>query len=164
MPNPSPSQACPCGTDKTYAQCCQLYHASSTDATPDSAEQLMRSRFCAFAKAQWHYLYRTGPTDEPAETTQHALADWSSDKTWLSLRILNRQAGGPEDKEGMVEFVAFYRDHKGLQQHHERSDFTRNQKGQWQFVDGVDLPAIPLGRNEPCPCGSAKKYKRCCSV
>ncbi len=23
-------------------------------------------------------------------------------------------------------------------------------------------PKIEVGRNEPCPCGSGKKYKRCC--
>jgi hypothetical protein len=28
----------------------------------------------------------------------------------------------------------------------------------------VSLPAKPkIGRNEPCPCGSGKKYKKCCS-
>ncbi|MBM3188447.1 MAG: hypothetical protein FJZ90_06970, partial [Chloroflexi bacterium] len=21
---------------------------------------------------------------------------------------------------------------------------------------------VPLGRNDPCPCGSGKKYKQCC--
>lgn len=24
------------------------------------------------------------------------------------------------------------------------------------------LPASNLGRNDPCPCGSGKKYKKCC--
>jgi len=23
-------------------------------------------------------------------------------------------------------------------------------------------PAAPIGRNDPCPCGSGKKYKKCC--
>jgi Fe-S-cluster containining protein len=25
-------------------------------------------------------------------------------------------------------------------------------------------PSTPIGRNEPCPCGSGKKYKRCCGA
>jgi SWIM/SEC-C metal-binding protein len=24
------------------------------------------------------------------------------------------------------------------------------------------MPAVTAGRNEPCPCGSGKKYKQCC--
>lgn len=23
---------------------------------------------------------------------------------------------------------------------------------------------VPIGRNEPCPCGSGRKYKRCCAM
>jgi len=26
----------------------------------------------------------------------------------------------------------------------------------------VDSPVMRAGRNEPCPCGSGKKYKKCC--
>ena len=26
----------------------------------------------------------------------------------------------------------------------------------------TDLPSEKIGRNEPCPCGSGKKYKKCC--
>ncbi len=34
------------------------------------------------------------------------------------------------------------------------------------FVDGEGraLPRRKIGRNEPCPCGSGKKYKRCCGA
>lgn len=27
-----------------------------------------------------------------------------------------------------------------------------------------DKPAPPLGRNDPCHCGSGKKYKKCCEA
>jgi preprotein translocase subunit SecA len=26
----------------------------------------------------------------------------------------------------------------------------------------VDMKTVKVGRNEPCPCGSGKKYKHCC--
>ncbi|MCM1066385.1 MAG: SEC-C metal-binding domain-containing protein [Muribaculaceae bacterium] len=38
------------------------------------------------------------------------------------------------------------------------------------FVDAPQLEAVPkkatpkVGRNEPCPCGSGKKYKKCCGL
>ncbi|MCA9791670.1 MAG: SEC-C domain-containing protein, partial [Candidatus Eremiobacteraeota bacterium] len=37
--------------------------------------------------------------------------------------------------------------------------------GRWYYLDGVETPvqAGPkVGRNDPCPCGSGKKYKKCC--
>lgn len=29
---------------------------------------------------------------------------------------------------------------------------------------GVNIVRSKVGRNQPCPCGSGKKYKRCCGV
>ena len=26
----------------------------------------------------------------------------------------------------------------------------------------IDAPPVKVGRNDPCPCGSGKKYKQCC--
>ncbi|MFZ5642933.1 MAG: SEC-C metal-binding domain-containing protein [Bacillota bacterium] len=37
-------------------------------------------------------------------------------------------------------------------------------------ANGFQIPAMPIqlkekvGRNDPCPCGSGKKYKRCCLI
>ena len=57
------------------------------------------------------------------------------------------------------------------------SDFTRNiqrkkqrELDELQFVGGEKsspsqqqvVKGKKVGRNEPCPCGSGKKYKRCC--
>jgi SEC-C motif-containing protein len=52
--------------------------------------------------------------------------------------------------------------------HHERSEFKKRD-GQWYFMDGklVQEPvraADKVGRNDPCPCGSGKKYKKCCGA
>ena len=30
------------------------------------------------------------------------------------------------------------------------------------LADGIHLKSKRLGRNLPCPCGSGKKYKKCC--
>ncbi|MBT4699861.1 MAG: hypothetical protein HOB79_02200, partial [Rhodospirillaceae bacterium] len=53
--------------------------------------------------------------------------------------------------------------------HHERSDFKREQ-GQWVYTGGQMNPrgeprrVQKVGRNEPCPCGSGKKFKKCCGA
>ncbi|MGN5267109.1 YchJ family metal-binding protein [Aeromonas dhakensis] len=45
---------------------------------------------------------------------------------------------------------------------HERSRFVRHQ-GRWVYTDGEQDPApLRVGRNDPCPCGSGKKFKKCC--
>ena len=37
-------------------------------------------------------------------------------------------------------------------------------QSQTQQQNHSDSPSIPgkIGRNDPCPCGSGKKYKKCC--
>jgi SEC-C motif-containing protein len=52
--------------------------------------------------------------------------------------------------------------------HTERSRFVK-ESDRWYYVDGL-LPTPvtyrreeeKVGRNDPCPCGSGKKYKKCC--
>ena len=53
-------------------------------------------------------------------------------------------------------------------EHHEIAEFRR-EDGKWVFFDGELVPQAPyvrkeakIGRNDPCPCGSGKKYKKCC--
>jgi preprotein translocase subunit SecA len=57
---------------------------------------------------------------------------------------------------------------KGVEHRHdERSRFARNDEGRWMYLDGDDVKPAPVkrgekvGRNQPCPCGSGKKYKHC---
>ena len=79
---------------------------------------------------------------------------------------MDTEAGGPDDQEGVVEFIARYRTGGSAHAHHERSRFRRVD-GRWYFVDGQMVKPTPVraaptvGRNAPCPCGSGKKYKRC---
>jgi len=84
------------------------------------------------------------------------------------LKILDIQKGGPDDDEGLIEFAAHYTDKKGTNRHHELSSF-RKFDGQWCFYDSQPpkvkqyiRTAPKIGRNQPCPCGSGKKYKKCC--
>jgi SEC-C motif-containing protein len=93
--------------------------------------------------------------------------NWSEKSTWLGLKILSVSKGQREDTEGIVEFEARYK-REGLEEvHHEQGRFKK-QGGCWWYEDGKVIPhtavrsAPKVGRNEPCPCGSGKKYKHCC--
>ncbi|EOX3103618.1 SEC-C metal-binding domain-containing protein, partial [Vibrio cholerae] len=43
----------------------------------------------------------------------------------------------------------------------ERSRFLK-ENNCWFYIDGEFPAAIKQGRNDPCACGSGKKYKKCC--
>ncbi len=145
---------CPCDSGLDYAACCDGFHRGVE--LPATAEKLMRSRYSAYVLKHSSYLHDTWHL-----STRPAALDISTDETlWLGLTILGCEQGGEHDSEGRVEFVAHYRGG----QLHEKSRFIR-EGGRWFYLDGAILPPVAVtkpGRNEPCPCGSGKKYKKCC--
>ena len=66
----------------------------------------------------------------------------------------------------MVEFIATGRVENTAVTLHEISRFQK-EDDQWLYVDGDIHPskkaANGVGRNSPCPCGSGKKFKKCCN-
>ena len=119
----------------------------------------MRSRYSAFVLneagylfASWHPVTRPESLELEGATTE-----------WLGLTILHTEAGGSDDEKGRVEFVASYRQEDREGKMHEASRFVR-EAGRWFYLDGTIQSEKPVkvGRNAPCPCGSGKKYKRCC--
>src|SRR5204863_680236 len=95
---------------------------------------------------------------------------WSRESTWLGLTVVSTDAGGPADEEGTVEFVARFREGQNGPEHthHEHARFVRSKKdGRWLYADGKVVGPPPAkreerpGRNDPCTCGSGKKFKKC---
>lgn len=156
-------QACPCGSGKTLAECCAPYIQG--DAVPPTAETLMRSRYTAFCLCDADYL--TNTLCEAQRDGDEPTAEDLAKANWVKLDIRATENGGPDDDTGMVEFVARYTADGETYVHHERSTFIR-EGGRWVYEDGdINPKAQPVrvekvGRNDPCPCGSGKKYKKCC--
>jgi len=155
---------CPCGSGRNYSACCEPIIAGRTlAATP---EQLMRARYSAHVKVEIDFLYASTHPDHRAGYDHEGTRVWAQDSEWHGLEILETLGGGTDDKEGEVEFIARFRDQGGLRSHHERARF-RKKSGQWLFAEGTMVKSKPLsvakiGRNDPCPCGSGAKYKKCC--
>jgi SEC-C motif-containing protein len=119
-------------------------------------------------KGKLDYLQRTMHRSTRDKFDEASAGSWSKQSEWLGLEILSTAAGNPEDSVGKVEFVARYKKDDKEENHHEIAHFKRDQE-KWYFVDGklqgaeTFVRAAPkVGRNEPCPCGSGKKYKKCC--
>ncbi|MFF2346313.1 YchJ family protein [Pseudarthrobacter sp. NPDC058119] len=122
------SAKCICLSGDPYADCCGRFHSGSAEAA--TAEQLMRSRYAAFALLDEGYLLRTHhPSTAPAALDLDAAMEWRR------LDIVSSSGGGPFDTEGTVEFKAHYRHGSERGILHERSRFVR-EHGRWLYVDG----------------------------
>ena len=132
-----------------------------------TAEALMRARYSAYATANIDFIERTIHSSARADFNRESALKWAEQSKWHGLEILNVIDGKEDDGEGSVEFIATYSQNDEKIEHHELATF-RKEAGTWTFVDGRmlnkpfrrDQPKI--GRNDPCPCGSGKKYKKCC--
>ena len=118
------------------------------DRSALSPEELMKSRYDAFVRQDWSYLVKTS-TNQTLEELSGA-----SDIKWLKLNIINSY-------DNIVEFKAYYKENNKTDVLHEKSTFIQKD-GMWKYQDG-ELYNSKIERNEPCPCGSGKKFKRCCA-
>lgn len=124
---------CPCKSRETYSACCQPFHLGR--AKPETAEQLMRSRFSAFFFRLVDYLVATTHPDTREPELKAHLEATIHDANWRFLTIVGASKGGPDDKTGKVEFVAEYFEAGQALELHERSRFKRY-KGAWKYLDG----------------------------
>ncbi|BDY05322.1 hypothetical protein F0521_23630 [Ferrimonas sp. YFM] len=119
----------------------------------------MRSRYTAFATAQAGYLLATHDPDTRQGLTEQALKQSCEKSDFVGLQIMD--APPYQQDKGEVEFRAWYRQGNEILALWERSQFRR-QDSRWYYCRGDIRPSIKLGRNDPCPCGSDKKAKKCC--
>ncbi len=159
-------EPCPCGSQLAYSDCCEPLIRGTQNAP--TAEALMRSRYTAHVKTEVDYIYETTHPTQRKNCNRDSVAAWSKKSEWQGLEVLKTEAGGAEDQSGTVEFIARYREKGKAVRHHEIAEFSRNE-GRWYFKDGHAPKAIQairqgpkIGRNDPCPCGSGKKSKKCC--
>jgi len=157
---------CLCGSGTAFGECCGRF--LSGKSAPATALQLMRSRYTAYVLGAVDYILRTHHPDTIDMTDRESVSEWSHGSEWLGLEVIATERGEPSDDEGVVEFVARYQMDGKVRSHRERSRF-RKLDGRWLYVDGEMVKSAPvvrggpkIGRNDPCPCGSGKKYKKCC--
>ena len=157
---------CPCGSDLEYANCClPVIKGEKAAAT---AEELMRARYTAYSQVEMDFLQASVHPDFRKDDDPEGARDWAENSQWHGLEIVTTEAGGPEDETGTVEFVARYSYDGKDKEYHEVAEFRRSEE-KWHFAEGRPATQKPVvreepktGRNDPCPCGSGQKFKRCC--
>ena len=118
-----PGAPCPCGTGLSYAECCGRLHLGVAEA--DTAVQLMRSRYSAFAVGDTDYLLHTWHPRTRPDTVEAG-----DGLEWLSLQVLHAS-------DDQVEFVARFRGPTGRGFIRERSQFVRLD-GRWVYLAPVE--------------------------
>ncbi|MBB3696916.1 SEC-C domain-containing protein [Flammeovirga yaeyamensis] len=126
------NNACPCGSKKTYKECCGIAHNDIRQVK--TAEQLMRSRYSAFTLANGEYLNLShhSKTRPQGRRERRDLVKWAKSVKWDHLEVLQAIKGSEDDVEGVVEFKAYFRDSGGLQVIHEKSTFIK-ENGHWVY-------------------------------
>ena len=162
----SETNPCPCGSGAPLSSCCKPVIDGTAKAL--TAEALMRSRYTAYTLQEINYLASTLDANELRDFDKDGTAKWARDSAWMGLEIVQTSAGAADDKDGVVEFKARYKRDGVLHEHHEVSQFQKVD-GTWLYCGGKSVAPVQFrrdapktGRNEPCPCGSGMKYKKCC--
>ncbi len=155
---------CPCGSGKSYTACCEPYISGKKNAS--GPEALMRARYTAYVMQEIDFIVDTHDPARLNRLDRKATEKWAAESDWLGLEIKRAESSGDE---GEVEFTAKFSQDGTEYDHHEISSFVKK-NGFWYFSDGYTPSATvvretpKIGRNEPCPCGSGKKFKKCCGA
>ena len=179
---------CPCGSQKNYSECCgPLLNGEQFAATP---EALMRSRYTAFTQKNADYLFASMTPELQQQNDHEDLQDFVEEvDSWVRLEIINAPTISSYTTEGNVEFAAYFMYDDEQQRIHENSHFIK-QNDQWLYAGHIHqcsshghahkhhdddedhhhhhqepyIAETKVGRNDLCPCGSGKKFKKCCII
>jgi SEC-C motif-containing protein len=128
MPSKNSILSCTCGSNIPRNACCGPYLDGT--ARPSTATQCMRSRYAAFVENNVEYLLASWhPMTRPRSV------ETSSSTIWLGLTIKQSENGAENDSDGVVEFVARYRENGKALRLHEVSQFKK-ESGEWFYFDG----------------------------
>lgn len=156
---------CLCGSAKELAACCGKYIAGEPAPDPVS---VMRARYTALSLGNLDYIEATCTEDALHSLNRFEMERSLPQTTFLGLEVREAQQDEALDT-GQVKFAFRYR--------FKDQDFTQVEiahflrvNGSWLFDNSVINPkpatirVESIGRNDPCPCGSGKKFKKCCGA
>ncbi|SEA41009.1 YchJ family protein [Alkalimonas amylolytica] len=151
---------CYCGSGLSYSHCCQPYHSGLRQA--ETCEQLMRSRYSAFCLKELPYLQLSCVAELQVEQSPEQMRDFVSQVHFVRLQLLPLPHVVFSNDEGYVHFQVWYLLGNQLHSFSELSHFVR-QQDRWLYSSGDvrEHAAQKVGRNDPCPCGSGRKFKAC---
>lgn len=118
---------CPCSSSLPFSDCCRPLIKGERKAA--TAEQLMRSRYSAYATVEVDYLIATTHPSTRKYYSRAAIREWAEENTWVRLEIM-------ASAETTVTFRAYYINPDGIPQIHEEHSTFKQEKGMWYFLKG----------------------------
>lgn len=118
---------CPCCSGKKYKDCCEPYHLNKE--LPLFPEELMRSRYTAFALHLIDYLVNTTHVSQRPYHSKKEIEQWAKSNKWLKLEIVKTW-------DNFVHFKAFYQDSLSDVYEHEELSTFKKEGEKWFYVDG----------------------------
>ena len=156
------AHSCPCGSGKTFGDCCEAVHTGRRQ--PATAEELMRARFTAHVAHNFRFLH---DSHRPTAGKPYVEEEGVPAMHWTKLVVHSHEIGRDAD-QAFVDFSAYGTEEGVEKVLHEKAEFLRI-GGAWLYHREARLGPAPfkstapkVGRNDPCPCGSGKKFKHCC--
>jgi SEC-C motif-containing protein len=161
------TEACFCGSEKSLSSCCEpIIQGAALARTP---EELMRARFTAHCLRNYAFLVDSTHPEHRSGISEQEIAQWASHVTLTEL-VVHSASPGETQTSGTVSFTAHFTIKDTPQELREDASFAMHE-GRWYYVDGHVHGHVPYmreqprtGRNELCPCGSGKKFKKCCGA
>ena len=153
---------CPCGSQRDYDDCCGPFIAGTPAPT---AEALMRSRYTAFVRHELDHIARTHAPEVRDDFNRAEAERVAEQYEWRGLEIRSATETGDT---AQVECIVRFR--REQQESTTMGVFCfRRDHGEWFYVSTSKSQFAPqrvtkVGRNDPCPCNSGKKAKKCCGV
>ncbi len=156
------AQSCPCGSGKNFGDCCEQILTGQRPAA--NAEELMRARFTAHVTHNFRFLHES---HRPTAGKPYVAEEGEPSMVWTKLVVHSHEIS-PDPDKSFVDFSAYGTEDEVEKVLHEKAEFLRI-NGAWLYNREARLGPAPykaaaakVGRNDPCPCGSGKKYKQCC--
>ena len=148
---------CLCGKEQEFESCCNPFIDGKNVA--QSSVVLMRSRYSAYAQGNAQYIFDTYAPEKQAENPVKEIAEFANSCQFIKLEVLDSQ---DQTDAGYVKFKAHYLFGNLYCILEEKSDFIRIEDA-WYYLYGdiTPTPEVKLNRNDLCPCGSQKKFKKC---
>lgn len=158
---------CYCDSGLPFEQCCKPIIENIKK--PTTIVELLRARYSSHVICNVDFIISSIHPEKIEEHDATVIKKWADEAQWEGLKILRIEKGEENDDEGVIEFIANYREKNKPIKHHEIASFKKKDDS-WYFYDSTipfvqvknDSPKI--GRNDPCVCGSGKKYKKCCGA
>ncbi len=135
---------------------------------PKTPTALLEARSKAFVDHDVDFIVNSVHADVRDQQNRDEIATWSKNAEWLGLEI--EKDWEDDEGRGFVQFTCRYREQDQEIEHKEIAEFRKADDEKWYYYDSkrpsttVKRETPKIGRNDPCPCGSGKKYKKCCAA